>query len=137
METPPVRPTDSADTRDVTTSDVTTSDVTTSDVVEHVMRLTGDDFSVLAFLTTAPGSREALAALGRLGPHAGVSVGSPLFAWCTLSSHAPLWRASVPAGPATLWAELEDLRAVFGPRPAAHAYDELCQLRDASAELLG
>jgi hypothetical protein len=102
--------------------------------IEHAMRLGAGEAAVLALAQSEPASPRALATLGRVmdTPGALITSGSPLYAWCAGGEISDDWRERCPADRG-LWAELTDLRSMFGDTAAVIAgdvYEELQALRE-------
>jgi hypothetical protein len=100
-------------------------------VIEHAMRLGANEAAVLSLLQSDPGTPKALATLGRVMDAPGVAItsGSPLYVWCAGGETREDWRDDCPSGRG-LWAELCDLRAMFGTAEGLGPYEELQALRD-------
>jgi hypothetical protein len=106
------------------------------EMLEHVLRITGDELSVLSFRDAPPGSMQAYAALGMLSRHtsAVIAPGTPLHSWCTGGAVVETWREQVGSAAESLWNELETLTALFGPVKLNDPYLRLERLRELAEE---
>jgi hypothetical protein len=108
------------------------NDVTITDTelhllaVEHAMRISGDELSVLCLAEAAPRSRHLLVTLGRLISSGATPLteGSPLVLWATGTGelHGG-WRSELATHPESLWDRLMFLETIWYGAPGAEPVD--------------
>ena len=105
-----------------------------AELVEQLMRTTGDETLVYP-VRTATSARHLASVLGAVLPQlqVGLLAGSPAACLLGLTDIDPNWRDQYPAGPDSLWAELELLRALHCTAVAADPLEELFAARAVAA----